>query len=257
VAGLDDLRSAVSTLRSLSTPGTPRFGMPGALCAVFLGFAIAACGEGHAAAVDSARADSIALVRQDSINRAQPGYVVDSILPMEEQSAPVPRRAWRKRQGTRGVTVHGKDQLVHELRAGTRVRGHGSPGAPDPNESRVRVPGRSRSRRSAHRRTRRRRISPGCSSRTPARPDFNACSSDSAASRSAFRSLSCARNPCRRRIQSDLEGLQHLVLASRCGRANAPAVLRHPGTGRAIQDPLLLERFLNRRHTNSIPRGAR
>ena len=50
-----------------------------------LALALAACGEGHAAAVDSARADSLALARQDSINRAQPGYIVDSILPMEEQ----------------------------------------------------------------------------------------------------------------------------------------------------------------------------
>ncbi len=47
---------------------------------------IAACGEGHAAsASDSARTDSMARVRQDSINRTQPGYVVDSILPVEEQ----------------------------------------------------------------------------------------------------------------------------------------------------------------------------
>ena len=35
--------------------------------------------------MDSSRADSVARVRQDSINRAQPGYVVDSILPVEEQ----------------------------------------------------------------------------------------------------------------------------------------------------------------------------
>jgi hypothetical protein len=34
---------------------------------------------------DSARADAIARARQDSINRAQPGYVVDSILPLEEE----------------------------------------------------------------------------------------------------------------------------------------------------------------------------
>src|SRR5262245_23982981 len=34
---------------------------------------------------DSARADSIARARQDSINRAQPGYVIDSILPPEEE----------------------------------------------------------------------------------------------------------------------------------------------------------------------------
>jgi len=45
---------------------------------------IAGCGEGHAAATDSARADSLARVRQDLVNRALPGYIVDSILPMEE-----------------------------------------------------------------------------------------------------------------------------------------------------------------------------
>ena len=37
------------------------------------------------AAADSVRADSIARARQDSINRASPGYVVDSILPVEEE----------------------------------------------------------------------------------------------------------------------------------------------------------------------------
>lgn len=34
---------------------------------------------------DSVRADSLARVRQDSINRTLPGYVVDSILPVDEQ----------------------------------------------------------------------------------------------------------------------------------------------------------------------------
>jgi len=46
---------------------------------------VAGCGEGHAAATDSDRADSLARVRQDSVNRAKPGYIVDSILPVEEQ----------------------------------------------------------------------------------------------------------------------------------------------------------------------------
>ena len=54
------------------------------LAAVF----IACAGEGalpaHAVA-DSARADSVARARQDSINRAQPGYIVDSILPLDEE----------------------------------------------------------------------------------------------------------------------------------------------------------------------------
>lgn len=35
--------------------------------------------------VDSLRGDSVARARQDSINRAQPGYVVDSIFPVEEE----------------------------------------------------------------------------------------------------------------------------------------------------------------------------
>jgi hypothetical protein len=50
-----------------------------------MAIAVAACGQGHAAAIDSARADSTARALQDSINRAQPGYIVDSILPVEEQ----------------------------------------------------------------------------------------------------------------------------------------------------------------------------
>ena len=50
-----------------------------------LAWVISGCGEGHAAAADSTQADSAARVRQDSVNRAQPGYIVDSILPIEEQ----------------------------------------------------------------------------------------------------------------------------------------------------------------------------
>jgi hypothetical protein len=36
-------------------------------------------------AADSVRADALARARQDSINRAQPWYVIDSILPVEEE----------------------------------------------------------------------------------------------------------------------------------------------------------------------------
>src|ERR1041385_5977537 len=36
-------------------------------------------------AVDRARSDSIARAREDSINRPHPGYVVDSVLPVEEE----------------------------------------------------------------------------------------------------------------------------------------------------------------------------
>lgn len=59
--------------------------MTGVIRLLMMAGLMAGCGEGHAAAVDSARADSLARVRQDSVNRAQPGYIVDSILPIEEQ----------------------------------------------------------------------------------------------------------------------------------------------------------------------------
>jgi hypothetical protein len=74
--------------------------------------AIAACSRGAAksAAADSMRADSIrtdsvrrdsiARARQDSINRAQPGYVIDSLLPVEEEL-----RRFRKTVGGAPVTA--------------------------------------------------------------------------------------------------------------------------------------------------------
>ena len=52
--------------------------------------AVAACAPGKAesarnSTADSARADSVTRARQDSINRASPAYVVDSILPVDEE----------------------------------------------------------------------------------------------------------------------------------------------------------------------------
>ena len=41
--------------------------------------------HGSTVRADSVRADSIARARQDSINRASPGYVIDSVLPVEEE----------------------------------------------------------------------------------------------------------------------------------------------------------------------------
>ena len=61
------------------------------ICALVAGVAfIAGCDRSEEAfasntPVDSVRADSIARARQDSINRTLPGYVVDSILPVEEE----------------------------------------------------------------------------------------------------------------------------------------------------------------------------
>jgi hypothetical protein len=88
VAGVDGLQPAVMPIGQSATrqrrrrlPNASR----GSAARSILLLIVAACGEGHAAAADSARAASVALARQDSINRAQPGYVVDSILPMENQ----------------------------------------------------------------------------------------------------------------------------------------------------------------------------
>lgn len=60
-------------------------------CAAVI-LALGACQRGDAKPVDtlalradSLRRDSIARVRQDSINRTLPGYVVDSILPIDEE----------------------------------------------------------------------------------------------------------------------------------------------------------------------------
>lgn len=60
---------------------TPRVTL--VILALALVTAPAAC-DRPAEAADPVRADSTARARQDSINRAQPGYVVDSILPIEE-----------------------------------------------------------------------------------------------------------------------------------------------------------------------------
>jgi hypothetical protein len=60
------------------------------LIGLFIG-ALFACDTSNTAAgrvasrTDSVRADSIARARQDSINRASPGYVIDSVLPVEEE----------------------------------------------------------------------------------------------------------------------------------------------------------------------------
>jgi hypothetical protein len=61
------------------------------ICALVAGVTIiAGCDRGEdvfasSTPADSVRADSIARARQDSINRTLPGYVIDSILPVEEE----------------------------------------------------------------------------------------------------------------------------------------------------------------------------
>jgi hypothetical protein len=57
-----------------------------AAAALLLQAAVVACARYEASAsTDSAHADSVARVRLDSITRAQPGYIVDSIFPIEEE----------------------------------------------------------------------------------------------------------------------------------------------------------------------------
>src|SRR5688572_26727647 len=79
---------------------------------------LTACNRADSAATasaDTVRADSIARARQDSINRAQPGYIVDSILPVEEEL-----RRFREAVGGAGVTTlangsPSRDALVRRL----------------------------------------------------------------------------------------------------------------------------------------------
>lgn len=57
-----------------------------ATAALLIQAAVVTCTRYEASAsTDSVRADSVARVRQDSINRAQPGYIVDSIFPIDEE----------------------------------------------------------------------------------------------------------------------------------------------------------------------------
>ena len=99
--------------------------------AVAISLAVAACdsaaGASRAASAsrtqqDPTRTDSIAAARQDSINRAQPGYVIDSVLPVEEEV-----RRFRAKVGGEAVTMfaHGsicRDALVRRIVADVASR---------------------------------------------------------------------------------------------------------------------------------------
>jgi len=68
-----------------------------------------------AARLDSIRADSVALARQDSINRATPGYVIDSLLAPEEEARRF-RAAFRGDSATSFVGGEGsRDVLVRRF----------------------------------------------------------------------------------------------------------------------------------------------
>ena len=87
---------------------------------VLLALLVVACADGGrpAPAADSMtalRADSVARARQDSVNRASPGYIVDSILPVEEEI-----RRFRAAVGGGAVTQlvdasTSRDELVARL----------------------------------------------------------------------------------------------------------------------------------------------
>ena len=88
VGRLDDIRTKLerptsTNARRLTAPG---IGVVG-LVAVVAFAALLACSPDSPklSVADSATAASIARAKQDSINRAQPGYVVDSILPVDEE----------------------------------------------------------------------------------------------------------------------------------------------------------------------------
>ena len=93
--------------------GSRKQGVTSLLSASCLLLFAGACAEGRAASAidDSARADSVALVRQDSINRAKPGYIVDSILPMDEQLRRFRNGLEETPRALNGI-ARSKDQLV-------------------------------------------------------------------------------------------------------------------------------------------------
>jgi len=83
---------------------------------VFLVFAVSACGHAaekadQVARADSVRADSVRRARQDSINRAQPGYVIDSTFPVEEEL----RRFRAKLGGDSATVFHGGSTSLDAL----------------------------------------------------------------------------------------------------------------------------------------------
>ena len=63
----------------------------GAFASIATGVALLGCNSAESAVDrsrlvrDSVRADSLARAQQDSVNRATPGYVIDSVLPVEEE----------------------------------------------------------------------------------------------------------------------------------------------------------------------------
>jgi len=99
VAGLDRVRSQL-TLTSFATAGSrkerrPSRNLPDMHYTLMIAATLLVAGcanrdlpdsDSLAASRDSVGADSVARARLDSINRATPGYVIDSLLPPEEEA---------------------------------------------------------------------------------------------------------------------------------------------------------------------------
>lgn len=91
VVGLDDVRTELVPTNAAAARS--RVSVAGLLARAAMVFTLAACaqpdterGAGNVAGADViAGTDSLARARQDSINRSQPGYVVDSILPVADE----------------------------------------------------------------------------------------------------------------------------------------------------------------------------
>lgn len=74
----------------------------------------AACTAAEEVPQDPAVLDSIARARQDSFNRAQPGYIVDSILPVEEELRRF-RADLADAPGALGGGAESRDELVRHF----------------------------------------------------------------------------------------------------------------------------------------------
>src|SRR5262245_66450399 len=74
--------------------------------------AAADSGRADSIRTDSIRRDSIARARQDSINRAQPGYVIDSTLPVQEELRRFPEAVGGKPVTALCDSRHSRDELV-------------------------------------------------------------------------------------------------------------------------------------------------
>ena len=93
VVWLDDIRAQLARAGNAATRSrtrvagwlSPAAPVAAAVAGTFFALLTACTGPGaHDAAASVAPSDSISRARQDSINRAKPGYVVDSMLPVAE-----------------------------------------------------------------------------------------------------------------------------------------------------------------------------